>query len=167
MCLNDREGRTFCVSSPGAQLLAKKRMTSRSTFVLPIKSVARILKDPEATDNDRYVARTLLKNSVIAANGASDLPRYTAIVVGKKGEQVLTGGDEAALTQGITNLRRAELRYSQVVPLSTMKRRTAVQTCRPRSIFTRPMVLNTPFCFSQKAEAPPTRPICFKKQKRC
>ncbi len=86
------------------------------------ESVARILSDPEATDNDRYVARTLLKNSVIAAQG--QLPDCqdtgTAIVMGKKGQYVLTGGgDEKALSKGIWSTYQTDnLRYSQVVPLS-------------------------------------------------
>jgi fumarate hydratase class I len=86
------------------------------------ESVARILTDPEATDNDRYVARTLLRNSVIAAKG--ELPvcqdTGTAIVVGKRGQLVLTDGhDEEHLSRGIWETYQTDnLRYSQVVPLT-------------------------------------------------
>ena len=84
--------------------------------------VAKILTDPEATPNDRFVARTLLKNSVIAAQGVLPICQDTgtAIVVGKKGERVLTGGgDEEALARGIFRTYTNEnLRYSQVAPLT-------------------------------------------------
>ena len=86
------------------------------------QSVARILSDPEATDNDRFVARTLLKNSVIASKGVLPVCQDTgtAIVVGKKGQFVMTGGgDEKALSRGIWDAYQDNnLRYSQVVPLT-------------------------------------------------
>ncbi|MCB1046942.1 MAG: fumarate hydratase, partial [Calditrichaeota bacterium] len=84
--------------------------------------VARILADPEASDNDRYVARAMLQNAVIAAQG--QLPfcqdTGTAIVYAKKGHRVLTAGrDEEALSRGIFQTYQNEnLRYSQVAPLS-------------------------------------------------
>ena len=86
------------------------------------EAVAAILKDPEATDNDRYVATTLLKNSVVAAGGQLPICQDTgtAIVVGKKGQFVLTDGhDEEHLSRGIwSTYQRDNLRYSQVVPLT-------------------------------------------------
>ena len=81
-----------------------------------------IMDDPEASDNDRFVADTLLKNAVIAAKG--QLPSCqdtgTAIVIGEKGEAVWTGGgDEAALEEGIFRTYAQEnLRYSQMAPVS-------------------------------------------------
>jgi fumarate hydratase class I len=84
--------------------------------------VARILADPEASDNDRYVARAMLQNAVIAAQG--QLPfcqdTGTAIVYAKKGHRVFTSGrDEEALSRGIFQTYRNEnLRYSQVAPLT-------------------------------------------------
>ena len=81
-----------------------------------------ILDDPEASDNDRFVAETLLKNAVIAAKG--ELPSCqdtgTAIVIGEKGEAVWTGGhDEEALEQGIfRTYQDKNLRYSQMAPIS-------------------------------------------------
>jgi fumarate hydratase, class I len=86
------------------------------------ESVARILTDPEATENDRFVASTLLKNSVVAS--AEQLPvcqdTGTAIVMGKKGQFVLTEGDDAkSLSQGIWRTYQEDnLRYSQVAPLT-------------------------------------------------
>ena len=86
------------------------------------ESVAKILHDPEASDNDRFVARTLIKNAVIAANGQLPICQDTgtAIVVGKKGQFVLTDGyDEKHLSRGIwETYQRDNLRYSQVVPLT-------------------------------------------------
>lgn len=86
------------------------------------ESVAKILRDPEATENDRYVARTLLKNSIVAAHGTLPICQDTgtAIVVGKKGQFVLTDGyDEVSLSRGIWETYQTDnLRYSQVVPLT-------------------------------------------------
>ena len=87
-----------------------------------LKSLAKILDDPEASDNDRYVARELLENAVIASDGI--LPGCqdtgTAIVFAKKGQRVWTGGgDEEALTLGIfKTYAETYLRYSQLAPLS-------------------------------------------------
>jgi len=81
-----------------------------------------ILDDPEASDNDRFVAETLLKNAVIAAKG--ELPSCqdtgTAIVIGEKGEAVWTGSDdEAALEEGVfRTYQDKNLRYSQMAPVS-------------------------------------------------
>jgi len=86
------------------------------------QSVAAILTDPEATANDRFVARTLLRNSIIASKLVLPLCQDTgtAMVTGKKGQYVLTGGgDEKALAKGIFRTYHTEnLRYSQVAPLS-------------------------------------------------
>jgi fumarate hydratase class I len=82
-----------------------------------------ILDDPEASANDRFVALDLLKNACIAAGGVLPMCQDTgtAIVVGKKGERVLTGGgDEAAIARGVYNAyTELNLRYSQMAPLTT------------------------------------------------
>lgn len=86
------------------------------------EQVAKILTDPEASQNDKGVALAFLRNAEIAARG--ELPicqdTGTATVVGKKGQQVWTGGDdEAALSQGIWETYRKEnLRYSQTTALN-------------------------------------------------
>lgn len=86
---------------------------------------ARILSDPEASDNDKFVATTLLKNACIAAGKV--LPACqdtgTAIVLGKRGELVWTGGnDEEALSKGIWQAYvHHNLRYSQCAPLDMFK----------------------------------------------
>ena len=81
-----------------------------------------ILDDPEASPNDRFVALELLKNACIAAGGVlpSCQDTGTAIVKGKKGELVLTGGgDESAIARGIFDTYHDDnLRYSQMAPLT-------------------------------------------------
>ncbi|MBM4304935.1 MAG: fumarate hydratase [Deltaproteobacteria bacterium] len=87
-----------------------------------LEKVAAILKDPEASSNDYFVAIELLKNAVIAAERIfpSCQDTGTALVVGKKGESVLTFADDAeALSRGIFNIyQKRNLRYSQLAPLS-------------------------------------------------
>src|SRR5699024_6700727 len=81
-----------------------------------------ILDDPEASANDRFVALDLLKNANIAAGGILPMCQDTgtAIVKGKKGELVLTGGgDEKAIARGVFDTYRTDnLRYSQMAPLT-------------------------------------------------
>lgn len=90
-----------------------------------LQQVAKILDDPEATENDRMVSLMLLKNAEIASHGI--LPGCqdtgTAIVMGKKGEDVYTGVNDAApLSEGIHKTYQEEnLRYSQVAPLDLYK----------------------------------------------
>jgi fumarate hydratase, class I len=86
-----------------------------------LTQLSNILKDPEASDNDRFVALDLLKNANIAAGGVLPMCQDTgtAIVMGKKGARVWTGGgDEAALSEGVLKtFTESNLRYSQVAPL--------------------------------------------------
>lgn len=86
------------------------------------EQVASILDDEEATPNDRFVARTLLRNSVVASAGILPLCQDTgtATITAKKGERVITGGhDEEAIAKGVFRTYAQEnLRYSQVAPLS-------------------------------------------------
>src|SRR3954462_13230696 len=119
-------GRTALQVDPAAlTLLAKQAMIDIAHFLRPghLEQLAKILGDPEASDNDRFVALELLKNANIAAGGIlpSCQDTGTAIVKGKKGQLVFTGGgDEAALSRGIyETYRTANLRYSQMAPIST------------------------------------------------
>lgn len=86
------------------------------------QQVANILSDPEASENDKFVALTFLRNAEVSAKG--QLPfcqdTGTAIIVGKKGQQVWTdGNDEEALSKGVFKTYTEEnLRYSQNVPLT-------------------------------------------------
>ena len=87
-----------------------------------LKQLAKILEDPEASDNDRFVARELMKNANISAGMIlpSCQDTGTAIVIGKKGQRVFTGvNDEEALSLGIyRTYTETNLRYSQLAPLS-------------------------------------------------
>ena len=86
-----------------------------------LMQLSKILEDPEASDNDRFVALDLLKNANIAAGGVLPMCQDTgtAIVMGKKGQRVWTGGgDEAALAEGAMRAYEDNnLRYSQVAPI--------------------------------------------------
>ncbi|KJE96044.1 fumarate hydratase [Capsaspora owczarzaki ATCC 30864] len=90
-----------------------------------LQQLSNILKDPEASDNDRFVALQLLKNANIAAGmilpGCQDTG--TAIVMGKKGQYVWTeGADEEAISRGVFEAYvKRNLRYSQVAPLDMYK----------------------------------------------
>ena len=87
-----------------------------------LQQLANILDDPEASDNDHFVALDLLKNASIAAGGILPMCQDTgtAIVKGKKGQFVFTGGgDEKAIARGVYNTYlTSNLRYSQMAPLN-------------------------------------------------
>ncbi|HPF01884.1 MAG TPA: fumarate hydratase [Bacteroidales bacterium] len=121
----EAEGRKILKVDPEAlELLARNAVSDLSFYLRSshLEKLAKILEDPEATDNDRFVAYVMLRNTVISAKG--DLPwcqdTGTAIVIGKKGEQVWTGADDRAhLSKGIfETYRDRNLRYSQVVATS-------------------------------------------------
>ncbi|MCQ5471098.1 fumarate hydratase class I [Pantoea sp. AN62] len=122
------EGQEVLKVAPQAlTLLAQQAFHDASFMLRPAhqQQVASILDDPEASDNDKYVALQFLRNSEIAAKGV--LPTCqdtgTAIIMGKKGQRVWTGGgDEAALSQGIYNTYIEDnLRYSQNAALDMYK----------------------------------------------
>ncbi len=124
------DGRKILKVAPeGLELLASEAITDVSFFLRPshLKSLSRILDDPDATDNDRFVAYTMLLNQVIAAKG--QLPTCqdtgTAIVMAKKGEDVYTGVNDAEhLSKGIFDAYNdRNLRYSMVVPLTMTEER--------------------------------------------
>ncbi len=104
-------------------LLTEVAMRDISHLLRPghLQQLANILKDPEASNNDRFVAMDLLKNANIAAGGVLPMCQDTgtAIVMGKKGSQVWTAGnDEAAISEGVMKtFTERNLRYSQVAPL--------------------------------------------------
>ena len=87
-----------------------------------LQQLRNILDDPEASNNDRFVALDLLKNSAIAAGGVLPMCQDTgtAIIKGKKGQFVFTGGgDEEAIARGVYNTYlTSNLRYSQMAPLT-------------------------------------------------
>jgi fumarate hydratase class I len=121
-------GRTFLKVAPEAlTLLTREAMVDIAHLLRPghLAQLAKILDDPEATPNDRFVALELLKNANIAAGRVlpSCQDTGTAIVMGKKGQLVFTGGgDEAAIARGVFDTyATANLRYSQLAPIDTYK----------------------------------------------
>jgi fumarate hydratase class I len=118
-------GHSFLVVEPEAiRLLAKQALIDINHLLRPghLAQLAKILDDPEATSNDKFVAFDLLKNANIAAGGILPMCQDTgtAIVMGKKGRFVLTNGqDEDSLSDGIRDAYfEKNLRYSQLAPLS-------------------------------------------------
>lgn len=121
-------GKTFVKVEPEAlTLLAQHAMRDIAHLLRPghLAQLRKILDDPEASPNDKFVALDLLKNANIAAGGVLPMCQDTgtAIVMGKKGQYVVTGGgDEAALSRGIyETYRTSNLRYSQMAPLDMYK----------------------------------------------
>ena len=121
--LGDRE---FLEVAPEALIkLTAEAIHDISHYLRPdhLQQLANIIKDPEASPNDRFVATDLLKNANISAGGILPMCQDTgtALVMAKKGQYVLTtSNDEVAISQGIydafTNLN---LRYSQLAPVTT------------------------------------------------
>jgi len=112
------------VSREAIRLLAEQAMIDINHLLRPghLAQLAKILDDPEATSNDRFVAYDLLKNANIAAGGVLPMCQDTgtAIVMGKKGRMIWTDGqDESAIAEGIRDAYESKnLRYSQLAPLS-------------------------------------------------
>lgn len=113
----------LCVEPAALEKLARRALRDASFMLRKehILQVAAILDDPDASENDKYVALTLLRNAEVSARGL--LPYCqdtgTATIVAKKGQQVWTGGnDHEALTRGVFQTFTEEnLRYSQVVAM--------------------------------------------------
>ncbi|MBN1626118.1 MAG: fumarate hydratase [Deltaproteobacteria bacterium] len=112
------------VAPEGLTLLAEEAFRDASHLLRSahLKQIAEILKDPDASANDRYVALELIKNAVISSEGIFPMCQDTgtAIVMGEKGQSVWTGfSDEEAISRGIYNAYvKNNLRYSQMAPLS-------------------------------------------------
>ena len=118
------EGRDILkVDTEGLILLADQAIRDSSHLLRPehLAQLRKILDDPEASDNDRFVAMEMLKNANISAGGILPMCQDTGtiIVTGKKGNRVWTeGDDESALSQGTMNaFLSTNLRYSQQAPL--------------------------------------------------
>jgi fumarate hydratase class I len=121
----EANGRTFLQVEPEAlRLLAAEAMHDISHYLRPahLAQLRRILDDPQASPNDKFVALDLLKNANIAAAGVLPMCQDTgtAIVMGKRGQNVLTSGrDEEALSRGVYDAyTKLNLRYSQMAPLT-------------------------------------------------
>lgn len=118
-------GREMLMVEPAAlTLLTQEAIRDLSHLLRPghLAQLRAILEDPDASDNDRFVALDLMKNANIAAGMVLPMCQDTgtAIIMGKKGQQVWTGGgDEAALSEGVARAyTELNLRYSQVSPQS-------------------------------------------------
>ena len=119
------DGREFLQVAPEAlRLLAETAMHDIAHYLRPghLAQLRRILQDPEASNNDKFVALDLLKNANISAGGVLPMCQDTgtAIVMGKRGQHVLTPGtDEAHLSRGIYDAYTTlNLRYSQMAPVT-------------------------------------------------
>lgn len=121
----EADGRKILKIDPrGLELLAKTAVSDLSFYLRTshLEKLRRILDDPEATDNDKFVAYVMLRNTVVSSN--EELPwcqdTGTAIIIGKKGEDVYTGVDDAEyFSKGIyTTFNEKNLRYSQIVPFT-------------------------------------------------
>lgn len=121
----EMDGRKILKIDPkGLELLAGKAVSDLSFYLRTshLEKLRRILDDPEATDNDKFVAYMMLHNTVISSK--EDLPwcqdTGTAIIIGKKGEDVYTGVNDAEyLSRGIfQTFQEKNLRYSQIVPFN-------------------------------------------------
>ena len=122
----EADGQTFLRVSPEAiRLLTAEAMHDIAHYLRPahLAQLRRIIDDPEASGNDRFVALDLLKNVNISAGGVLPMCQDTgtAIVMGKKSEGVLTGADDGeAISQGVYDAyTKLNLRYSQLAPLTT------------------------------------------------
>jgi fumarate hydratase class I len=135
-------GRTFLEVAPEAlRLLTDTAMHDIAHYLRPahLRQLQRILDDPEASPNDRFVALDLLKNANVSAGGVLPMCQDTgtAIIVGKRGSQVLSApgspdgifgarpvSDEEAISRGVFDAyTRLNLRYSQLAPLSMWEER--------------------------------------------
>ena len=120
------DGREITRVAPEAlAFLAQQAFHDCSFMLRPahLAQVAAILRDPEASANDRYVALAMLKNAEISAQGILPFCQDTgtAIIIGKKGQQIWTGGADDAehLSRGVYECyTRENLRYSQTAPLT-------------------------------------------------
>ena len=120
------DGRQFLkVSKDAISNLTQVAMHDISHYLRSehLEQLANILKDPESSPNDRFVATDLLKNANISAGGILPMCQDTgtAIVMGKKGQQVLTEEkDEISISRGVYDaFTKLNLRYSQLAPVST------------------------------------------------
>ena len=120
------DGRQFLkVSKDAISNLTQVAMHDISHYLRSehLEQLANILKDPESSPNDRFVATDLLKNANISAGGILPMCQDTgtAIVMGKKGQQVLTEEkDEISISRGVYDaFTKLNLRYSQLAPIST------------------------------------------------
>ena len=151
--------------------LAEAASTDINHLLRPahLASLKHIVEDPEASDNDKFVAYDFLKNANIAAGGVLPMCQDTgtAIIMGKKGRLVWTdGSDEAALAEGARDayLKR-NLRYSQLAPLSMFEEKNT-RSNMPAQVELYAEGAGdadapTSFCSSPRAAARPNKAFLF------
>ncbi len=158
------------VDREAIRLLSEQAFIDINHLLRPghLAQLRRILDDPEATSNDKFVAYDLLKNANIAAGGVLPMCQDTgtAIIMGKKGRLIWTEGeDEAALGQGVLDAyAKKNLRYSQVAPISMFEERNTRTTCRRRSRSMPRGKRPTSSCSWPRAAARPTRASCSRRR---
>ncbi|MFK8138150.1 MAG: fumarate hydratase [Bdellovibrionales bacterium] len=119
------EGKEYLkIDSKALEILSEEAFDDISHLLRPshLEGLSKILKDPDASENDKFVALDLLRNAIIAADRVfpSCQDTGTAIIMAKRGHQVITGFDEEeALSRGVFNTyQKKNLRYSQVAPIN-------------------------------------------------
>ncbi len=168
------EGREVVRVAPEALTrLAREAFREIAFFYRPrhLAQVAAILDDPEASENDRSVAVTLLRNAVVSAQGKLPMCQDTgtATIVGKKGERVWTGGGDAeALARGVFETYTTRTCATRRPCRSRCtRRRTRAPTCRRRSTSTPPTATPTNSSSSPREAARPTSRCSSRRRRRC
>ena len=139
-----------------------------------LAQLRRIIDDPEASGNDRFVALDLLKNANISAGGVLPMCQDTgtAIVMGKKAEGVLTGADDGeAISRGVYDAyTRLNLRYSQLAPLTMWEEKnTGTNLPAQIELYATPRTTAAPGTSSSswpRAAARPTSPSSTRRRRR-
>jgi fumarate hydratase class I len=169
-------GETFLKVSPEAiQRLTAEAMHDISHYLRPahLAQLRKIIDDPEASGNDRFVALDLLKNVNISAGGVLPMCQDTgtAIVMGKKSEGVLTGIDDGeAISRGVYDAyTRLNLRYSQLAPLTTYdEKNTGTNLPAQIEIYSTPQTSGKPeykFLFMAKGGGSANKSFLFQETK--
>ncbi len=170
------EGQTFLRVDPEAiRRLTAEAMHDISHYLRPahLAQLRRIIDDPESSGNDRFVALDLLKNVNISAGGVLPMCQDTgtAIVMGKKSEGVLTGGDDAeAISRGVYHAyTKLNLRYSQLAPLTTYEEKnTGTNLPAQIELYSTPAADGTPaykFLFMAKGGGSANKSFLFQETK--
>ncbi|GAB6986495.1 fumarate hydratase [Nocardioides pyridinolyticus] len=172
----EANGQTFLQVSPEAiQRLTAEAMHDISHYLRPahLAQLRKIIDDPEASGNDRFVALDLLKNVNISAGGVLPMCQDTgtAIVMGKKSEGVLTGSDDGeAISRGVYDAyTKLNLRYSQLAPLTTYEEKnTGTNLPAQIEIYSTPQTSGRPeykFLFMAKGGGSANKSFLFQETK--
>ncbi|MDN4171350.1 fumarate hydratase [Nocardioides sp. SOB77] len=170
------DGQTFLKVSPEAiRLLTREAMHDIAHYLRPahLAQLRRIIDDPEASGNDRFVALDLLKNVNISAGGVLPMCQDTgtAIVMGKKSEGVITGVDDGeVVSQGVYDAyTQLNLRYSQLAPLTTYEEKnTGTNLPAQIEIYSTPQTSGKPeykFLFMAKGGGSANKSFLFQETK--